>query len=207
MASEQLIEYFVRIMIILLINPLHEFAHAWSAYKLGDDTAKNEGRMTLSPLAHVDFLGVILLFFCGFGWAKPVPVNPNRFKNPKKGMMLTAIAGPLSNLLAAFVGMIVFRLRSGEMDTVGYMLFYFILININLFVFNMIPVPPLDGSRVLTYFLPPKAALWFMKNERYFYGIVMLLMITGILGIPLSYLGNWIYQLLYYSTNFLVMVT
>ncbi|MBE6876314.1 MAG: site-2 protease family protein [Ruminococcus sp.] len=194
-------------MMILLINPLHEFAHAWSAHKLGDDTAKQAGRMTISPLAHIDPFGAVLLLFCGFGWAKPVPVNPNNFKNPRKGMMLTAIAGPFSNLLAALAGMIALQCYSGDTETIFYILYYFVVININLCVFNMIPVPPLDGSRVLTYFLPPNAAVWFMKNQRYFYGIVMLLMVTGILSIPLSYVVGWVYKLLYYMTKFLAVIT
>lgn len=205
MDSGVYIQYLVRVMMILLINPLHECAHAWSAYKLGDDTAKKEGRMTLSPLAHVDLFGAILLLFCGFGWAKPVPVNPNNFKEPRKGMMLTAIAGPLSNLIAAFIGMIAFQLcyKYGSIETLTDMLYYFVVININLFVFNMIPVPPLDGSRVLTYFLPPKAAIWFMKNQRYFYGVVMLLMVTGILSVPMSWAVSWIVRGLYIITGFL----
>lgn len=204
MDSDQIIKYLVRVMIILLINPLHECAHAWAAYKLGDDTAKNEGRMTISPLAHVDPLGILLLLFCGFGWAKPVPVNPNRFENPRKGMMLTAIAGPLSNLLAAFVGVIALRIFLNT-DILTSIFYYFAIININLFVFNMIPVPPLDGSRVLTYFLPPNAAVWFMKNQRYFYGIVMLLMVTGILSYPLSYLSGLIFNLLYSLTGLIAL--
>ncbi|MBR0484870.1 MAG: site-2 protease family protein [Oscillospiraceae bacterium] len=204
MSSNKIIEILVRLMIILLINPLHECAHAWSAYKLGDDTAKQAGRMTLSPLAHIDPWGAFLLLFCGFGWAKPVPVNPNKFQNPRKGMMLTAIAGPLSNLLAALAGMTALQCYSGDMETVFYILYYFVMININLCVFNMIPVPPLDGSRVLTYFLPPNMAVWFMRNQKYFYGIVMLLMVTGILSVPLSYAVGWVYQLLYYITKFLV---
>ena len=205
MESGVYIQYLVRVMMILLINPLHECAHAWSAYKLGDDTAKKEGRMTLSPLAHIDPFGAILLLFCGFGWAKPVPVNPNNFKEPRKGMMLTAIAGPLSNLIAALLGMIAFQLcyKYGSIETLTDMLYYFVIININLFVFNMIPVPPLDGSRVLTYFLPPKAAIWFMQNQRYFYGVVMLLMVTGILSTPMSWAVSWIVRGLYFITSFL----
>ena len=159
--------------------------------------------MTLSPLAHIDPVGALLLLVCGFGWAKPVPVNPAKFENPRKGMMLTAIAGPLSNLLAAFAGMAAFRLCYGKIESLTDMLYYFVVININLFVFNMIPVPPLDGSRVLTYFLPPKAAVWFMKNQRYFYGVVMLLMVTGILSIPLSWAVGWIVKGLYFITGFL----
>ncbi|MEE5992749.1 MAG: site-2 protease family protein [Oscillospiraceae bacterium] len=223
LSTERILQYLVRLMVILLINPLHECAHAFSAYKLGDDTAKREGRLTLSPLAHLDLFGSFLLLFCGFGWAKPVPVNPRNFKNPRKGMMLTAIAGPLSNVAAALFAVIVYQLLNGQQyfyveesmlhisnGTKGYamwMLYEFITININLFVFNMIPVPPLDGSRVLTYILPRKAANWFIKNERYFYGVVMLLMLTGILSFPLIFLNQKIYQLLLLLTNWIPAVT
>ncbi len=223
LSKQEILEYLVRLMIILLINPLHECAHAFSAYKLGDTTAKDKGRLTLSPLAHLDLFGSLLLLFCGFGWAKPVPVNPRNFKNPSKGMMLTAIAGPLSNLAAALLAMIAYQLLNGQeyfyiQDgslymipvTKGYammMIYQFVVINVNLFLFNMIPVPPLDGSRVLTYFLPPKWAVWFMKNERYFYAVVMLLMLTGILGIPLAFLNGKIYDLLVLVTNWIPAVT
>lgn len=203
--------FLVRLMTIFLINPLHEFAHAWTAHKLGDDTAKNEGRMTISPLAHLDGLGSLMLLLLGFGWAKPVPVSPSKFKHPSFGMMITAIAGPLTNLLVAAVGMVAMRLLdglqyidiqgltigpfdgSGTLYFVNYMLYWFIVINLNLFLFNMIPVPPLDGSRVLTFLLPPKAALWVMHNQRIFYGIMMILLFTGILSWPLALLNNLIF--------------
>ncbi len=223
LSKQEILEYLVRLMIILLINPLHECAHAYSAYKLGDNTAKDKGRLTLSPLAHLDLFGSLLLLFCGFGWAKPVPVNPRNFKNPSKGMMLTAIAGPLSNLAAALLAMIAYQLLNGQeyfyiQDgslymipvTKGYammMIYQFVVINVNLFLFNMIPVPPLDGSRVMTYFLPPKWSIWFMKNERYFYAVVMLLMLTGILSIPLAFLNGKIYDLLVLVTNWIPAVT
>ncbi len=205
---ETILQYGARIMIILLINPLHEFAHAWSAHKLGDDTAKQAGRLTISPLAHLDPAGSLLLLLFGFGWAKPVPVNPRNFKNPSQGMMLTAIAGPLSNLAAALVGMIGFQMISGvtqgsSLYYLAILLYFFIVININLFVFNMIPVPPLDGSRVLTYFLPAQAQIWFMKNQQYFYIVVMLLMITGLLSTPISFIGNLIYRMLAFLTSWI----
>ncbi|MDE7121822.1 MAG: site-2 protease family protein, partial [Oscillospiraceae bacterium] len=162
------------------------------------------GRMTLSPFAHIDPFGALLLLFCGFGWAKPVPVNARNFKNPRKGMMLTAIAGPISNLIAALVGMIIFRILGTLMyENYYFIVFYFIVININLCVFNMLPVPPLDGSRLMTYLLPPKAAFWFIKNERFFYGIVMLLMITGILSMPLDFLSNLMLKGLFFLTSWI----
>lgn len=210
LSTDTLLTYLVRLMIILLITPLHECAHAYTAHKLGDDTARERGRLTLDPIAHIDIMGAGLLFFFGFGWAKPVPVDPRNFKDRRLGMMLTAIAGPLSNLIAAFLGIIAYRLigasqfidyasgyilRDGEtMYYVAWMLYVFVVINLNLCLFNLVPVPPLDGSRVLGYFLPPRAELWLMRNQRVFYGIMMLLMITGILSLPLSFLNHWIMQ-------------
>ena len=200
--TEMLLPYLVRLIVILLINPLHECAHALAAYRLGDNTARDQGRLTLDPIAHIDPFGALLLLFCGFGWAKPVPVNPNNFRNRSRDMMLTAIAGPASNLVAAFLGVIVIQLFGfynggftlGDADTkmeyVFTILYYFTVINLNLCLFNMIPVPPLDGSRVLTYLLPPRAAVWMMRNQRYFYGVVMILMITGILTWPLGILNR-----------------
>ena len=212
MSTEEMLKYLVRIMIIFLVNPLHECAHAWSAHKLGDDTAKQQGRLTISPLAHIDPFGALLLLFCGFGWAKPVPVNPRNFKNARKGMMLTAIAGPLSNLIAGLIGFVAYRLLYNgfySSQTLYYLetiLFYFIIININLCVFNMLPVPPLDGSRVMTYILPSKAAFWFIRNERFFYGIVMILMFTRILSIPLSWISDLIFNLLMILTSWIPSV-
>ncbi|MCR5717981.1 MAG: site-2 protease family protein [Oscillospiraceae bacterium] len=212
LSPETILMYLVRLMVIFLVNPLHESAHAFAAYKLGDDTAKNEGRLSLNPLVHIDPVGSLLLLFFGFGWAKPVPVNPNNFKKKRRDMMLTAVAGPLSNLIAALLGMIALQMTGAfrEMpwlsvwsfrfadtavsgSSIGYlywMLYCFVDINITLCLFNMIPVPPLDGSRVLTWILPSKAAFWVIKNTRIFYGILMLLMFTRILNIPLYY-GVW----------------
>lgn len=206
LTTADLLEYFVKLMIIFLISPLHECAHAWAANQLGDYTAKYKGRMTLSPFAHIDIIGALMIFFFGFGWAKPVPVNPLHFKKPSQGMMLTALAGPASNLVAAFVGMIAWQLCNGEahvammyfspntMSYVMWMLYCFISININLAVFNMIPVPPLDGSRVLNYFLPHRAQYWLAKNEQLCYYGVLILMATGILAVPLSFFNSLVFR-------------
>lgn len=215
LSPQTILLYLTRLMIIFLINPLHEYAHAWTAHKLGDDTAKNEGRLTISPLAHLDGLGALMLLFWGFGWAKPVPVSPSKFKKPSLGLMLTAIAGPISNLIAAFLGVVALQLCGGsdmlaEEGTTRYyaaiMLYEFVVVNLNLFLFNMIPVPPLDGSRVLTFFLPPKASLWVMRYQPVFYGVVLFLMLTGILTWPLAILNDLIFAGMAYITDFIPAV-
>ena len=164
-----------RIAIILLILPLHEFAHGWAAKKCGDDTASLSGRLTLNPFAHVDPVGAILLLLTGVAWAKPDPINPTRMRNMRRGVILTSLAGPLSNLLAAFVGMLLLRVciacsgvsffmhqatlyYAGEISqawhTIIMILFFFILVNLGLAIFYLIPIPPLDGSNIILGFLP-----------------------------------------------------
>ncbi len=209
LSTERVLRFFVCLMVVLLINPLHECAHALVAYKLGDNTAKERGRLTLSPLAHIDPLGALLLLFCGFGWAKPVPVNPMNFKNRRLGMMLTAIAGPVSNLLAALVGVVIMQLCAFSLYRNEYLyvaVFYFVIVNINLALFNLIPVPPLDGSRILTYFLPPRAELWLMRNQAVFYGLMMILLMTGILSGPLSVLVELIAKGMLFITDWIPAV-
>ena len=215
--TTMILEHLVNLMVIFLILPLHEFAHAFVAHKLGDDTAKQQGRMTVDPLAHIDPVGALLLFFFGFGWAKPVPVNPANFKHKNLDMMLVAIAGPLTNLLAAAIGVAAIQMTGGfehyfqreplALHTDGtpasyfyLMLFHFVAINLSLCLFNLIPVPPLDGSRVLLFFLPPRAAVWFMKYSRIFYGVVFILMLTGLLNYPISFAN-------YYILRFLVKIS
>ena len=223
LTPELILPYLVRLMIIFLINPLHECAHALAAHKLGDDTAKNAGRLTLDPIAHLDPFGAIFLLLFRFGWAKPVPVNPANFKHKNLDMMLVAIAGPLSNLIAALIGMIAFQMCGGfegfssrslfYVDPDGssegyffYLLYELIDINLVLFLFNLLPVPPLDGSRVLNYFLPPKAAVWYMKHSRIFYGIMFILMLIGVLNIPILYGRIYIARGMAWLVQFLPVV-
>lgn len=218
--TELLLQYFTRLMVVFLVSPLHEFAHAWTAHKMGDDTAKDMGRMTINPMAHLDGWGALLIVVAGFGWAKPVPVKPTNFKHPRFGMMVTAVAGPAMNLLAALIGMIVFRLCGGadaqyigtligyvnlssSKDYLMLMLGEFISINLVLCIFNMIPIPPLDGSRVLTFLLPPKAALWVMRNQRYFYVGMIILMFTGILNVPLYFVRILLIRILLLMTGWI----
>lgn len=211
-ATENLLEYFVRLMIIFLISPVHEFAHAWSAHKLGDDTAKYMGRLTLSPFAHVDIFGALLIFFFGFGWAKPVPVNPLRFKKPRLGMLITAAAGPLSNIIVAFIGMAALQVMVSVASVTGttyyiyLMLMFFVSININMAVFNLLPIPPLDGSRILSYFTPYKVDRWINENYTLFFIILVVLMSTPILNGPLTFLSGAIFDLLEFLTSWIPMV-
>ena len=148
----------VRLIILVLGVPIHEWAHAWSAYLLGDDTASLRGRLTLNPLAHFDPIGGVLLLLSGFGWGKPVPVNPYRLRvNPRIGMAITSFAGPLSNFILAMILAIPLRLH--WLDWHGWgarFLFTAIYINLGLMLFNLIPIFPLDGEKVLVGVLPPR---------------------------------------------------
>ncbi|MEG6521057.1 site-2 protease family protein [Desulfotomaculum sp. 1211_IL3151] len=165
---------------ILFALTLHEYAHAFTAYRLGDKTAYYEGRLTANPLKHLDPLGTLLLFLAGFGWAKPVPVNPFHFDDRKKGMMLVSLAGPMTNLLLAFLGAIVLGLLKPT-GGLSFMLGYFIYINVLLAVFNLLPIPPLDGSKILAGLLPGPQQ-WLYQLERYGTAILLVLIFFGFLS-------------------------
>ncbi len=189
----------------------HEVAHGYAAYALGDTTAKDAGRLSLNPLRHIDPFGTILLplilvasFGVGFGYAKPVPVNPYRFKDHRGGMFLTGIAGPLANLVLAFVAGMVFRVTDGGADLLSVVLafvaFQFVLMNLSLMFFNLIPIPPLDGSRVLPLFLSDRAMRSYAAVERYGFLILfgVLWLAPEFLGVDIvgSYLGVTVLPLL-----------
>ena len=179
---------------------VHELSHGYVAYLLGDDTAKRAGRLTLNPLRHIDPMGLVMMAVFHFGWAKPVPVNMFKFKDPKKGMAVTALAGPLSNLLLAFVfmvlyGLLVVPLYGGNAGS--YVLRMLVLgayISTGLAVFNLIPIPPLDGSKILLAFLSDEAYAKLMRYERYGMLDMVALVATGILGKPLSAAVSTIYN-------------
>lgn len=177
--------------VIFLTSPIHEFAHGFIADRLGDPTARYQGRLTLNPFAHIDYMGALGILLVGFGGARPVPVNPYNFRNPKRDMAFVAVAGPLSNVVAAFVCMVLANLVLVTTRTLAFyyvfLFFYFIAqINVRLAVFNLIPVPPLDGSRILAQFLPNRIYYKLMQYERYIYFILIILVFSGSLSGPIS---------------------
>lgn len=195
--NTRLFEILVHVIVLLTAFPVHECAHAWVAEKLGDPTARNAGRITLNPFKHLDLFGTLCMIFVGFGWANPVPVNPNNFKNPKNGMALTAIAGPVSNLIMSFIAMIIYRvlffvgLANGSYPTVAINVFALVVtLNLSLAVFNLLPIPPLDGSRIFNLFMSEKTYFKVMKYEKYVFVGLAVLLYSGLLDKPLSWLQD-----------------
>ena len=181
---------------------IHEYAHGWISYKLGDPTAKQAGRLTLNPLKHLDPVGVLCMLFFHVGWAKPVPINPWYYKNKKKGIIAVSLAGPLVNFIFAFAMLFVegLLMKYGiYVSTVGWffyqLCYYSAIINIGLGLFNLIPIPPLDGSRILQLLIPAKYYYKFLQYERYIVLVVFVLIMTGVLSTPLSYISSLIINL------------
>jgi len=171
------------IPVLLFALVFHEFSHGWVANKLGDPTAKNQGRLTLNPMAHLDPIGSMMILFVGFGWAKPVPVDSRYLANPRMDMMKIAFAGPASNLLLAFLGGILIRM-TGYAEPLTSMLILFTQINISLAVFNMIPIPPLDGSQIFSGIMIRRNPQLVMQLQMYgpqiLLGLILFGMFTGI---------------------------
>lgn len=202
-----LAQFLIRIPAVLIALTFHEVAHGYMAFKLGDPTARSLGRLSLNPLRHLDPIGALCLLVFNFGWAKPVPINTRYFKNPRRDMALTALAGPLSNFIMAFAGVLLLHIFAtifyyAMPEATGYLLSVervvilfcssFAVINVSLGIFNLIPVPPLDGSRIFLSFLPPKYYFGIMKYERYIMIGLMVMLWTGIFSTPLSWAVNMI---------------
>ena len=195
---QKLLSLLVSVPGLLLCLSLHEAAHGYTAYRLGDPTAKNAGRLTLDPVKHLDPVGTICLLFFHVGWAKPVPVNTRYFKNPRRDTALVSLAGPVSNFLLAAVLLFVrqFLIFSSVMPVyvLGLMVHYAAIMSIGLGVFNLIPVPPLDGSKILFSFLPWQQAAKYAKYEQYIQFGLLVLLFVGVLDVPLDFCISHIYS-------------
>ena len=194
-----LLDLALSVIPILICITVHECCHGLCALALGDDTAKRAGRLSLNPIKHFDAVGFIMMLVVHFGWAKPVPVDMHRFKNPKVGMAATALAGPVSNILLAILMLFIYGLLYGALveTTVGLYVLYAIrltaTLSVSLGIFNLIPVPPLDGSKVLFAFLPQRWYYTLMRYEKYGSLVMIVLVLTGVLTKPLSAAVNWVF--------------
>ncbi len=184
---------FVLLAVPLLYSIIiHELAHGWVAYRMGDPTAKYQGRLTLNPLKHLDPIGTAMLFLVGFGWAKPVPVDFNRLRNSRLGLILVSSAGIIANMVVAFIAVLLLHLMSpSPSGSMGQLLYYLAQINIMLASFNLIPIPPLDGSKILMGFLSERLRYSFSRLEPYGFFIIIGLLYLGALD-PVIHFFRWI---------------
>ena len=203
-----IIQILATLVIVFLALPLHELAHGWVAYKLGDPTAKYEGRLTLNPLASIDPMGAMFLLLFGIGWAKPVPINTRYFRKPKRDMALTAAAGPAANLLLGLINAVLYGLFWGLFKAQAYLgltgmlltflliladtFFYAAAINFMFMLFNLIPIPPFDGSRIALAFLPDRIYFGIMRYERQImFGLLIVMLVLSNFGYsPIGYVAT-----------------
>ena len=214
-SGELIMRFLVRLIVAFTALPIHEFAHGLVADKLGDHTARYQGRLNINPFSHMDLIGTVCLVLTGFGWGKPVQINARNFKNPKLGMALSAAAGPLSNIVMAFLTLTLqkvcfytalFNPSLSVFMNVSDVFGIMTVVNISLAIFNLIPIPPLDGSRILNLFLPAKVYFAIMRYEQYIFIGLFLLLWTGILDTPLSFLNNLVYAGLNTATGFVEQI-
>ena len=196
-----MLDMVLRLAAVLLCLTVHETCHGLAAYALGDPTARRAHRLSLNPLRHIDWFGLLMMFAAGFGWAKPVPVNPNYFKKPKQGMALTALAGPVSNFLLALLTLLAARIFcdvAAYSETNQRILDFLLMVavlSIGLGLFNLGPIPPLDGSKVLFAVLPDRAYDWLMRNERYGMLLLFALVFFDVGSNALSKTIQWVFDL------------
>lgn len=197
------------IVIVFLVLPFHEWAHGYAAYKLGDPTAKNSGRLTFNPIASIDPLGALGILLFGIGWAKPVPVNPRYFDSPKRDMAITALCGPIANIVAALVGGLLLNgtillYANTHLEFLAWVITFFnfyIYINVGLAVFNLIPIPPLDGSRLVAAFLPDRLVFKYYQYQNIFIIVIFVLLFLGFLSVPLLIAENGLYSFVMWLTG------
>lgn len=199
---------------VIIAMTFHEYAHAFAADKLGDDTPRQQGRLTLNPLKHIEPVGFFLLLFAGFGWGRPVEINTNRFNknmDKSKGEAIVSFAGPLMNIILAIVSAFILgvilkfnllaKLQMQYAEIVIIFMMQLLYINLGLGIFNLIPLPPLDGSKILRHFLPYNAKVWFDNNQYIFYIAFIVIWVLGlasyIVSPAISFLGKWILELVY----------
>lgn len=201
-----LLDIALSVLPALICITLHECAHGWAAYRLGDDTAKRMGRLTLDPLKHIDIIGLAMMVLFRFGWAKPVPVDMRKFKNPKRDMAVTAAAGPLMNVILCLAALFLYGLtapgafyRGGALYYLNEGLYLTAYLSLALALFNIIPIPPLDGSKVLYSFIPDRAYMQLMRYERYgMIALLALIVLSDFSGLdPLSRATGWVFERLF----------
>ena len=215
MDVDMILKVTARLIVLLVAIPLHETAHAYVSYRLGDPTAKSLGRLTLNPLKHIDIMGTLCMLTVGIGWAKPVPINPNYYRSRKWGTALSALAGPVSNFLLGLISFIFAKVfmwiymfgNTSRVFYILYMLFYLMaIINANLFVFNLLPVPPFDGAKIFGSVLPEKIYFGIMRYEQYIFIGVFILLYIGLLDTPLSVLNSAVLNGYDFLTSFVDLI-